>query len=656
MRLIPRNRRPSVLLGGLTAAALTIIPNVANGAPPDEDIGLKTIPSVQEWSPNQGTFSLTSNTRVLVPTKDAKALETVAELFAGDLAAINAGHSIVITDNQPNEHDIVLSLDKEQLDSGHESYEVSVKNSIIVKGFDVAGVFYGSRTLLQLFQQNPVIPTGDVVDAPKYRERGLMVDLGRMTLDYDWLAETIRDMAYLKLNTLHLHLTDTEGWRIESDLVTETDGALSKDELRDLVALAARYQVTIIPEVDLPSHQGKLLEDYPQYQLISPDGPQCDPLDTEWCTSEGHLIGRLDYSIPEARQLLKDVIEEYIDIFPGPYWHLGADEYLGSTEYEAFPQLLKYAQENIGPNAKANDGYIYFINEMNDFVKSHGKQARMWNDVVAPGTDPQVDTDVVIDWWTDVDSADIIGSITNGGPYVPYGPQELLDRGYQVLNSSFLPTYTSPPGGHSVCPTFVCLFSTFDVTEFMGYLYTDNTATGGDCGPMLGDYKKATNKLDGLLGSRVTMWNSTQAGVPPWSPSDGRKDIFPRLRAMAQRTWGSPELVTDVPGFQALIDEIGTNPKGATSPPKIVNVTTATRCVAGKVTLAVTVQNTSTETVVVSIKTPYGTSSNVAVDGGKVVSKAFSTRTVKIPAGELSVEVNGSNDVVVTSFTEAECK
>lgn len=633
-----------MVLSSLVAATLvlTMTPWTASAATDSSGLDRpQSIPALQEWTARDGAYELGANTRIVLRPEDADRLAEVAETFAGDLATVGAGHEIVVSDVVAREHDIVLRLGSTDRKIGAEGYELAVGKSITVKAKTDAGVYYGTRTLLQLFQQDATVPAGQARDYPAYEERGLMVDLARMPFSYDWLVNTIRDMGYLKLNALHLHLTDTEGWRIESDHLAASEGALTKAQMANLVELAARHQITVIPEIDMPSHQGQLLSAYPQYQLVNPDEIKCDPEDIEHCTADGNILGRLDYSIPEARQLLKDIIAEYMDLFPGPYWHIGADEYLGSLSYDKYPQLVAYAKDMIGPDATGYDGYIYFINELNQFVKDHGKQTRMWNDVLVPGTTPQVDTDVVIDWWTDADSDNIIGSLFGGGPYVPYTPQELLDRGYKVLNSAFLSTYTSPPGGHTRAPTYKCLYATFAVTKFFGYLYndtfdTDTPAESQSCGPMFGGYKTVAEGAEGLLGARVTMWNSTQPGVPPWSEEDGWDDIYPRLRVMAQRTWNSVEYAADRPAFEALISDVGTIP----APALDVSATNWLAPAAGGTT-QVSVASTFAKTVsddadwLTTEVTPGGVTLTAAANPGP----ASRVATVTISSGSSSLSV-----------------
>lgn len=523
-----------VWTAALTIGLITVVPEAAYAA---DASGLDrpiTIPALQEWTAADGVFEATSDTRIVLHTEDAAVLGDVAETFAADLRAIDdqIGNEIVLSDDEIGAHDILLEIDPEVV--REEGYTLRVGEGIIVGATSESGALYGTRTVLQLLSQDLEVPAGEANDWPLYEDRGLMLDLGRMHLDYDWIAAQIRNMSYLKMNVLHLHLTDDQGWRIESDLGLQSEEYLTKTEVTDLIALADRYGIEVIPEIDMPSHLGKLLEQYPQFQLVSPDGTAPE--------------GRLDYSIPEARELLFTIVDEYIDLFPGQFWHMGSDEYLGNTQYADYPQLLKYAQEVVGPEATAKDGSIALVNEMNAHVKSRGKIMRVWNDMLGPGTTIEVDNDVVIQWWTDADAEDVLG------PNGPFSPQTLLDKGYEVSNHSLLPTYDYPPGGQTPQIYIDYMYDSWMANEFYGYLYQD---LGAGEYKMYVPMKTVAPDAPGHRGAMLNMWNS--GGT--WTADEGAASIFPRMRIMAQKTWASPQHASDWETFEPLIETTGKVPE-----------------------------------------------------------------------------------------------
>ena len=131
-----------------------------------------------------------------------------------------------------------------------------IGDTVRIGGRGDAGVFYGGRTLIALLGSRGAAPRGVVRDVPRWRERGLMVDAGRKYFTPAWLEARVRELAGLRMNVLHLHLSDNEGFRIESDRHPEivTKPALTKAEVRRLLELATRYHVTVIPEIDMPGH------------------------------------------------------------------------------------------------------------------------------------------------------------------------------------------------------------------------------------------------------------------------------------------------------------------------------------------------------------------------------------------------------------------
>ncbi|ROR46551.1 beta-N-acetylhexosaminidase [Kitasatospora cineracea] len=516
----------AALLGGM--AAVPFAAGSAHAADP-ATAGTdrpQTIPALREWSGRSGAYHLGASCRIVVCGWGSGQLRGVAETFAADLRAdAKSAASIAVGDVPAARGDIVLRLGAVDPDLGAEGYLLEVGDRITVTARTVKGAFYGTRTLLQLFRQGPTVPAGVAKDWPRYTERGLMVDTARMNFSYEWLADRIRDMAYLKLNMLHLHFTDDEGWRIESRLGVQSDPCLTKQQVRNLLALAAQYHVTVVPEIDMPAHTGALLAHYPQYQLRDSSGVVAP--------------GKIDYSIPGARRLLRQVVAEYLDLFPGPYWHMGADEYIVSSAYAAYPQLVAYAQQQFGPNAIGKDGVRGLVNEMHDFVRDQGRTMRVWNDLFSHEGVVKLDQDLVVDWWSDL--------YYPFQPVNPDSPQTLIDAGYRVNNRGFFPTYDFPQGPPAQ-PSMPWTYENWGVDTFHGFAYSGDYPTSG--------FSTVSPAAPGNLGSAVNLWNSGGS----WTEDEAAVSIFPRLRVMAQKTWESPVLVAGYGDFLDIITRVGSAP------------------------------------------------------------------------------------------------
>ncbi|MCZ0997480.1 beta-N-acetylhexosaminidase [Streptomyces mirabilis] len=527
----PLTRRAFVgvaaVLGGLAAAPLAATPAHASAPGTSSDTNRpQTIPALREWHGQSGSYRLSPASQIIVRSRDARQLSGVAQTFAADLRADarSVGRTCV-TDRPAHKNDIVLQLGATDPELGDEGYLLEVGDHVTVTARTAKGAFYGTRTLLQLFRQGATIPGGVARDWPRYPERGLMVDIARMHFSYEWLADRIRDLAYLKLNFLHLHFTDDQGWRIESRLGVQSTPSLTKRQVHNLLALAAQYHVTVVPEIDMPAHTGALLAHYPQYQLRNAAGVA--------------VTDKIDYSIPGARRLLREVVSEYLELFPGPYWHMGADEFLVSAAYADYPQLVAYAQQRFGPQAIGKDGVRGLVNDMHDLMREQGRTMRVWNDLFSQEGVVTLDKDLVIDWWTDL--------FYPQQPISPDHPQTLLAEGYRINNRGFFPTYDFPLGPPAK-PSMPWTYENWTANSFHGYAY------GGDY-PTSGFYTVDPN-TPANLGSLINLWNSGGS----WTEDEAADSIFPRLRVMAQKTWESPALVTDYDRFQGIITAVGAAP------------------------------------------------------------------------------------------------
>ncbi|QOV33153.1 beta-N-acetylhexosaminidase [Streptomyces ferrugineus] len=530
-KLTPITRRTFVgaaaVLGGLAVTPLATTPAQASAPDATADPSRpQTIPALREWHGQSGSYRLGPAGQIIVRSKDARRLSGVAQTFAADLQADSKDVGRVsVTDRPAHKCDIVLQLGSTDPELGAEGYLLEVGDHITVTARTAKGAFYGTRTLLQLFRQESDIPAGVARDWPRYAERGLMVDIARMHFSYEWLADRIRDMAYLKLNLLHLHFTDDEGWRIESRLGVQSTPSLTKQQVRDLLALAARYHVTVVPEIDMPAHTGALLAHYPQYQLRDAAGVAAH--------------GKIDYSIPGARRLLREVVSEYLELFPGPYWHMGADEYIVTAEYANYPQLVAYAQQRFGPQAIGKDGVRGLVNDMHDLVREQGRTMRVWNDLFSQEGVVTLDKDLVVDWWTDL--------FYPQQPISPDPPQTLLAAGYRINNRGFFPTYDFPQGPPAQ-PSMPWTYENWAVDSFHGYAYGGDHPTSG--------FHTVDPNAPANRGSAINLWNSGGS----WTESEAAESIYPRLRVMAQKTWESPVLVTGYDGFQSVIAAVGAAP------------------------------------------------------------------------------------------------
>ncbi|MEV0297220.1 glycoside hydrolase family 20 protein [Nocardia sp. NPDC050710] len=507
----------------LIAAVFTVSVVVVDGPAGAETPVPQTLPSLKSWEPGGSGFTLGERPRVVYIQET---LRDTALDFAAGVEAVTGREVVVQPGGSADPGDMVLGTgpidgapDKE------EAYRISVGDFLELRGATGAGVFYATRSALQILRRSQVIPGGAVTDWPEYPERSLMLDVGREFMPVEMLRAQIRRMGQLKLNLLHLHFSDSFGFRLDSDRHPEITAPqhYSKQDIRELIDYAARYQVEIVPEVDFPGHMNAILAAHPELRLRSATGTVSE--------------SAIDISDPRSYDLMRDILEEFLPLFPGRYWHLGADEFLFEgtrlASFDDYPQLGAYAKATYGPQAQPVDAYLGLINWGADIVRAHGKRPRIWNDGLHAGEGTlTIGSDIVIDFWSRA-----------GVPSLPlpfFGiartAPDLIAAGYQVKNAAFVPTYyvTGRPASIVDLPPAVA-YELWDPAVFVD---------GGRLNPE----QNVAN-----LGSGLYVWCDDPTVQTPDQIS---VSITMLLRVMAQKTWG-PARAGSFAEFAARSDLIG---------------------------------------------------------------------------------------------------
>lgn len=209
-------------------------------------------------------------------------------------------------------------------------------------------------------------------DLPVQTERGVMIDIGRKFYTIEMLQALIDYMETLKMNVLQLHFSENEGFRLECQTMPELTSKeyLTKKDITSLIHYADVRNIMIIPEFDSPGHLKRLLTLHPEFQMST------------FAHNKGYLDDPLfDITNPQAVRLIKEIIQEYIELFSTThYFHLGADEYLNFNELANYPLLQANAQKKYKNKELGYDLFIDYINELADKVEENGLIARVWND------------------------------------------------------------------------------------------------------------------------------------------------------------------------------------------------------------------------------------------------------------------------------------
>jgi hypothetical protein len=484
--------------GGSVAPRPGVVRPAARGA---GNPAPQVVPSLREWSGGQGVLRLGEGSRIVVDGDDGS-LADAARTFRDDLAGVTGLSLPVVSGSRPRAGDVFLSLHGADRALGSEGYQLNVADATVVRGNAGTGVFYGTQTLLQILETTPghrVLPRGVARDWPSQRERGFLLDAGRKYYSPDYVVQAIREMAYLRLNTLQLHFTDNNAFRLVSDRFPylAAPQAYTKADIRRFEAAARRYHVTIIPEIEMPAHAEAILMARPDLRFD--------------CSAMGGST--LDVTKAETRKVTSALIDEFAPLFSGPEFHIATDEYPPQTDMERCPELVKYAKDH--GFASTADVFVDFINQMNKVVRSHGKRMVIWNwwDVdKKPTISP--DKNIKVEAWT-----------TAAESGEDHSAQKYLDQGYDVV--------ASPSDTHYVTPGFPLL-------PDPAYLYEKWT-------PLQNPH---------LDGYQISVW-SDNADTRP----DSYFDAYLRRprEVLADRLWGGPRQGT-VADFFTRADAIGTPP------------------------------------------------------------------------------------------------
>lgn len=390
-------------------AALTVQCSIVGASP----VAPTCIPPVKQYTPLPGTFTLDDSTSIVVEPSQLKACGSTARLLAHSLFVCCGIHP-AITTSAPRSGYIVLRLNPRGHSAITEGYRLEVRRTVTITSTTTHGLFNGTRTLVQYLHRGRSIPDGITKDWPDYPFRGLMIDVARKYFTIRWLKDEIRNMANVKMDELHLHLTDDEGFRIQStshpELNSFTSPVYTHNQIAELVQYGRRYHVEIIPEIDFPAHCGAILKVHPEFRLVSPTGTT--------------LENDMDITKPGAISLVKDLLHEYLTLFLGKYWHCGGDEYLHRSQYAHFPQLGKWAICHLPKGARPTDTFISFINEEDAIVRGTGKTMRAWADTYefqGSNRDPvTLNNDICQELWNGYDN-----------------PSQIIHFGFKVSNASY---------------------------------------------------------------------------------------------------------------------------------------------------------------------------------------------------------------------------
>ncbi|WZL89304.1 glycoside hydrolase family 20 protein [Salinimicrobium sp. 3283s] len=439
---------------------------------------INIIPAPQQWNPTGSQIHFKA-IHVKFPSNINDKEQLLLNRFKLEL--IDLGIPLI---DAPGDSVLNLEFDTAYLNIHAQkgAYRIELGMNTAIKADSYNGLVHATRTLLQLFSQanqNGKLSAGTIIDFPTYEKRMLMIDVARKFFTVDELKDFIRIMAWVKMNELHLHLSDNSwggysAYRLESKKypeLTAKDGYYSWEEIEELQDFAASYGITITPEIDSPGHSLA-------FTNIRPD------LKSPWLSPN-----YLDITNEDTYEFMEEILAEVIPHFNAPDFHLGTDEYrINSIKDDS----LKF---------KIGDTFLKYINHFNTVVKKHGKNARIWSGFENMPGNTTIDNDVIIDMWE------------------TSAAKDKSQEGYSLINSSHYFSYIVPGAP---------------------YYGVNNKFIYEEWSPLIFSNKKEQNLSQGdqnLLGSKLHIWNDF--GPTGYNISEIARLVLPSIFVFSEKMWGT---------------------------------------------------------------------------------------------------------------------
>ncbi len=438
------------------------------------------VPELTQWNGADGQTVLSH--RIVVKGRKS-VVKPIADALASDYKALT-GKPLTLVSKAAH-GDIVLQL-KADNGLGDEGYRLEVGDRIVISAATSRGLYWGTRTLLQLSQQyGDNMPRGTAVDVPQYAMRGFMIDVGRKYFPMDYLENLVKIMAYYKMNTLQVHLNDNgfrqyfgDDWdktpaafRLECDTypgLTAKDGSYTKQEFVNLQILGEKYGVEIIPEIDVPAHSLAFTHYKPELG------------------SKEYGMDHLDLGNPQTIPFVEGLLKEYIEgenpVFRGKRVHVGTDEY-SNAKKEVVEQ------------------FRHFTDHLIRYVEGFGKQAMVWGALThANGETPVKSENVIMNCW-----------------YNGYAdPAEMKRQGYQLVSIPDGFVYIVPAAGYYY--------------DYLNCEYLYNSWT-----PAVIGNQTFEEGDPAILGGMFAVWNDHAGnGI---SVKDVHHRVFPAMQTLATKCW-----------------------------------------------------------------------------------------------------------------------
>lgn len=473
------------------------------------------LPELAEWAGSAGDFVIRKTSRIVINKADKDTLSAMAEEFAADYKDI-VGNDISIvygTESDVKAGDFYFALTDSSKGLKDEGYLSKIDDSIKTESETATGAYWATRTFLQILKQNKTtIPKGTTRDYPKYKVRGVILDVGRKATELQTVKDIVSTMSWYKMNDLQVHLNDNlifledywennaattmensftkayAAFRLESSVkndegktATATDLYYTKDEFRALIKDSRAIGVNIVPEIDVPAHALAFTRTFQNCALKKMNSSN----------TKRPLTDHLDLSNPESTQLAKNIFSDYID-GEDPVFDEQTTVHIGADEYEDDATL-----------------YRNFVNEMESYMQSKNRKMRMWGGLTRIKSNTVVRGDgVEINVWSK-DWAD---------------PTEMYNLGFELINCLDANVYIVPAAGY-----------------YKDYLDTANLYTSWEPNVFKSGSLNTTIPAGDpqMVGSAYALWNDSidtrGNGVTDYDVFDR---IYQPMSALSEKLWG----------------------------------------------------------------------------------------------------------------------
>ena len=452
---------------------------------------------------HEGFFALNSNTVIT----HSKNLESKAKQLK-DYLYPATGFDLKVGSSNIKSNQIILNINENLENLGVEGYTLEVnQNKILIEAPHSKGMFYAFQTLLQLFPREIFrhakvedmewnIPNCSIKDTPQFEWRGLMIDYSRTFWDKRITRKYIDAMAFYKLNKLHMHLTNDQGWRIEisqypklTEIASkfdtsyhepeEREGYFTQSDMKELISYAAERNIEIIPEIEMPGHSSEVFSVYPGLSCKG-DTLKIHPFTLGPGIHKEIFCAGND----ETFVFIKNVLSQIIELFPSKFIHIGGDE----APKDHWKECSKCQQRITDEDLKdEHELQSWFIKQVEIYLSAQGKTMIGWDEIIEGGLSNTATVMYWRGWKTEV-------------------PEFVLDRGNSIIMS----------------PTSHCYFDYTYETTSTKKVYSFN--------PMLADFKKGYKEK--ILGVQANYWSHLNRIEPEMD-----RQIFPRMLALAEVGW-----------------------------------------------------------------------------------------------------------------------